>query len=110
METLGTIKGTTGEYHLPTGQFIRRHQETEKLYKLESQVTKAIQESAKELATIMGHSKEELYKRTIPEALHSVLDSFDGIASEAAAMAFLIHRGYKVKPPKERLTDANLGK
>lgn len=73
---------------------IGRNDETEKLYVLEEQRSEAVKRSARELAVILGHTPEQFWTHTMPEALASVLDTYERKVSEAAAIAYLEHFGY----------------
>lgn len=65
----------------------------EKLYALEDTRNKAIKAAAQELADVLGHTKEEYWTKTIPEALANVLESYERAASVAAAIGYLRQYG-----------------
>ena len=87
---------------VPEGNRIDRSYSTEKLYKLEDDRADAIGDTAKELGHVLGHSKDQYWSHTMPEALLSILDSYERVAAEAAAMALLTKRGWTVTPPADR--------
>lgn len=60
-----------------------------RLYQAEEERTKAIKKAAKELAKVLGHSEDEFWSKTMPQALFDILISFDTTAATEAATAFL---------------------
>ena len=68
-------------------------QVAEKLYALEHVRSEAIKAAAKEQAIVMQHEDGEFWTRTMPEALASMLESYERAASIAAALGYLRRYG-----------------
>lgn len=83
-------------YVMPTAPFITRGRTTEKLYKLEEKTADAIRAGAKELATVLEIPEAMYWRQTLPEALMTILGSYDQEASIMAAVGFLRTQGIAV--------------
>ena len=79
----------TKSYLAPVGQWIGEGPESAKLYELERFRNDYINRAAKELAKLLGHTPNDYWYKTMPEALLSILDSFDRQAALLAAEAFI---------------------
>lgn len=96
---LKTITHAKQEYTVPKAPFIGLG--AEKLYRLESTRNEAFKAAAAELGKLLDHDASEYWTRTMPEALHAILDAFDHGAGIAAAVAILQKRGYTITPPSQ---------
>lgn len=95
---------------IPLGPRIERGTRTaEQLYQVEETRDRAIERAARLQAEIMGiktkpaneKSRDPAYwHEALPEQLLSTLEAFERVSAEAAALAFLEKRGYKVELPK----------
>lgn len=74
-------------YRKPTAQYIGDG--AQKLYNLETRRNEIIKACAKEQGNILGFSEAEFWTHSMPEALLSVLDSFDKRAALLAAQAYV---------------------
>lgn len=78
---------------IPSLPRIGLNTDTEKLYRLENDRAREIGASARELGRLLGHTKNEYWTRTMPEALASILDSYETPAAVAGALGYLIVKG-----------------
>lgn len=92
-------------FQLPILQHIGRGPDTDVLYDLEGRRTGTILQAAEVMMRLFGFTdRSDLYRKAVPEQLASTLDSFDPRAAEAAAIGFLLKRGYQIgDKPKDTL-------
>jgi len=76
---------------VPTIMMIGRGPDTEKLYKLERQRQDIIGRCAKEWAEVMEVPESEFWKRSLPQQLFDILESWERASAVAAAEAFLAY-------------------
>ena len=67
--------------------------DTQPLYEREHVRSDAIKKAAEELSRVLGHDKAGYWIKTLPEALASILDSYEAPASIAGAIGYLIRKG-----------------
>lgn len=82
-------------YRMPDGPWIGQSKHTKKLYELEQKRSDAVLLAARELGRVLAMPTDgnDFWRLTMPEALHSVLDSFDPNAAILAAVTLLRRRG-----------------
>lgn len=85
------------EYRKPTAARIGSAARTAQLYRLEEKAHAATEAATNELGKILGFTEEQFYTHSLPEALFTILDSWDLIASILAATTFLERYGYRVE-------------
>jgi hypothetical protein len=84
-------------YVKPTPVFIGRGKTTERLYKLEEAYHETFRKATEELASVLGIPKELYWKKALPQALLTLLESYDPKASVLACISYLESKGYAVK-------------
>lgn len=67
--------------------------DADKLYRLEHVRSESIRAAAKELAVVLGHTREQFYSATMPQALASLLESYERPCSICAALMYLAQYG-----------------
>ena len=80
----------------PSQPRIENGPEAEQLYQIEERRNNLIKAAAREQGRIQGFSEKDFWTHAMPEQLASILESFDRASSEAAALAFLLKRGYVI--------------
>lgn len=80
---------------------IERWEKTEKLYKLEAILHKALDASVREWLKVNRLTEKDFWTIGIPQGLYDLLHGYDQSASKLAAEAFLEFHGYIVTKPKE---------
>jgi hypothetical protein len=73
-----------------------------KLYELERKRNEAISACATQWAKIAGVDKKEYWTRSLPQALHDALESYQTQCGIIAATAFLLRHGWQVTPPEKK--------
>lgn len=61
----------------------------EQLYKMEEKTHLAFQTAAYELGRILGHTSQQFWTHTMPEALYTFIDSWETGSARAACEAWL---------------------
>lgn len=83
------MKKQTSSYIKPLGTWIGYDAHTHHLYTLEAACHPPIEAAAKELAVVLGHDPAEYWTCSLPEALLSILNSYDREAAKLAAQSYL---------------------
>jgi len=83
------------EYRRPTGPYLYRTNQTEKLYALERKRDDAFDAAAKELGKVLD--LEEFWYEVLPEAILSFLEAWDHKAATLAAEVYLEKRARRDK-------------
>lgn len=83
-------------YQFPTVPMIGSNG-NERLYELERQRNETIKEATEELADVLGYDSGDYYKKTLGEALYSILDNYDTNSSILVCVEFLKRQGIEIK-------------
>jgi hypothetical protein len=75
------------KYRKPTGIYIPRNEDTERLYELERKRNDAFQAAAEELQKVC--SFEHFWQEAVPEAMLNILEGWDHNAAILGAIAYL---------------------
>jgi hypothetical protein len=86
----------------PKRQFIG--DAAKELYRLEEKRSEAIQACAHEWAKLMDVSSDDLWSKSMPQALFDTLETFDTSCAIIAAEAFLKQFGWNIERPDHKHT------
>lgn len=85
-------------YRKPTFPYIARFDKTEKLYKAEERLHKALEQTANALKDLYKEKNQyqHYWKEALPEVLAQLFETHDHKAAELAAIAYLEMKGYTI--------------